>query len=273
MPRSGTSPGRPDSPLADAEFLTRTEHRVPLLAALAAEPRRRRELEELVDVSRTTIGRTLRAMERRAWVERDGDRFEATPLGAFVSSSVDAFVECLETERRLRDVWDLLPTGVEGFDLEACTDAVVTVAEADDPYAPVNRWVTLLDGSDRLRFVGYDIGLFEPCKDELRRFILDDMRAEIVDPPEHARNILESYPEYCEPMFESGNLTVRVHDGVPEYGLGILDDRVVIAGFHPEDGTARVLVDTDAPSIREWATDTYGSYWRDARPFSDDPTA
>jgi len=272
MPRGGTDPARSESPLSDAEFLARTEHRIPVLGALSTEPRERRELEELAGVSRTTIGRTLRAMERRRWVEQDGDRYEATPLGAFVASSVEEFVEQLETEQQLRDVWDLLPTE-EGFDVADCVDAVVTVAESDDPYAPVNRWVALLDASGRLRFVGSDVGLFEPSKNDLRRFVLDGMQAEIVDPPEHARYITSTYPDYVEAMLETGNLTVRVHDDVPEYGVGILDDRVVVCGVHPEDGTARVLVDTDARSVREWATEIYERYRRESRPYPGDSMA
>lgn len=273
MPTSGTSPGHPESPLADAEFLTRAEHRIPLLAALSAEPRSRRELEDLASVSRTTVGRTLRAMERRRWVRRAGDRYEATPLGAFVSSSAETFVARLETGRELRDVWDLLPMEEAGFDLQAWADAEVTVAEANAPYAPVNRYVALLEESDRLRFVGFDIGLLEACMDDLRRLVLDGMRAEVVDPPGHAQYVLTAYPEFSEELLATGNVSVRVNDDVPPYGLGIVDDRVFVCGYHPDDGTARVLVDTESPSVREWAEEAFESYRRDARPLPDAPTS
>lgn len=273
MPPGDRGPRTSGSARADAAFLARAEHRVPLLSALAEEPRHRRELEALTDVSRTTVGRSLRAMEERRWVRREGDRYVATPLGAYVAGCASEFVECLRTERRLRDVWDLLPIGEDGVDVAAFSGAEVTVASADDPYAPVNRWVSLLAGSDRLRFVGSDVGLFEPCKDDLRRFILEGMSAAVVDPPEHARHIRQTYPELVEDIFASGNVEVRVHDDLPGYGIGVLDDRVVVCGFHPRDGTARVLVDTGDPAVREWALATFETYYGAARPFPEDSAA
>lgn len=273
MPTSGSGPGRAESPLADAEFLVRTDHRVTVLEALAADPKGRRDLQELAGVSRTTVGRTLRAMEHRGWVEREGDRFDATPLGEFVAATVAGLLEDLETARKLRDVWELLPTDEAGFDVEACAAGVLTIAGTDDPYAPVNRFVNLLEGSERMRFVGFDVGLLEPARDALRRHIVDGMRADVVDPPEHAEHVLDSHPEFCRAVFATGNITVQVHDDPPSYGLCVLDSRVAVCGYHPEDGTARVLLDTDEPSIREWAEETFQRYRRQARPLSGAPTS
>lgn len=272
MNASGVGSGGARSSLDDVAFLARADHRVTLLTALADRRRSRTELQELTGVSRTTVGRSLQGLQTRGWVTGDGREYETTELGDFVASEVERFVDRMQVERELRDVWHLLPSQEDGFSPEACRDAVVTVAAADEPYAPVNRWVDLLEASDRMRFVGSDIGLLEPCRDELRRFILDGMRAEIVDPPEHARYIRSTYPEYCETLFASGNLTVGVHDDLPEYGVGVLDDRVLVCGYHPDDGTVRVLVDTDAEDVREWAESTYESYKRDARPLPDVPS-
>lgn len=272
MPPSGVGSGGSDTSLDDVAFLVRADHRVEVLTALADRPRSRTALEELTDVSRTTVGRSLQGLEERGWVVGDGREYRATEPGAFVAAGVESLVDRIDVERALRDVWDLLPTGESGFGLEACRDAVVTVARTDDPYAPLNRWVELLDASDRLRFVGSDVGLVEPCREELRRMILGGMRAEVVDPPEHARHVLSTHPEFCEAVFGSENLALLVHEGLPEYGLGILDDRVTVCGYHPEDGTVRVVVDTDAADVREWAESTYESYRRDARPLPEAPT-
>jgi len=272
MPQSGTGPGSA-APLADAEFLTRSEHRIAVLAALSDDPRTRRDLEDLTDVSRTTVGRTLRAMERRCWVERTGDCYRATPLGQFVHAAAAAFVDRLETARKLRTVWDLLPLAELGVDLEIWAGANVTVAEADAPYAPVNRFVSLLEESERMRFVGSDIGLLEACMGDMRRLVVGGMGADVVDPPAHARYVLDAYPEFCEALFASGNLALHAHEDVPGYGLGVLDDRVVVCGYHPEEGTARVLVDTDDPDVREWAEETFATYRREARPLPGAPTS
>lgn len=256
------------APLADVAYLVRSEHRVPTLAALTDRPRSRSELREMTGVSSSTIRRTLREFEDRHWVRRNGYRYEATQLGAFVAAAMEELRERVEVERKLRDVWRWLPGEESGFAPEMCSDAVVTVAEADDPYRPVNRFVTLLRETERFRFVGVDIALTEPCKDEFRRRILDGMRAEIVDPPSVAGHVLSTYPEHCAEPTESGNLRVWLHDDLPPYGVGIFDHRVGICGYNDDSGTVQAWVDSGDPAAREWAESTYESYRREARPLA-----
>lgn len=260
------------SPLGDIEFLARSEHRVNALAALARRPQSRADLQALTGVSRSTIGRTLREFDDRRWIRRDGHQFEATQLGGFVASGVRELVERLETERTLRDVWDWLPTEASGFTIEMASDAIVTGAETDDPYGPVNRFVSLLRETDRFRFVGHDVALLEPCKDELSRRILDGMVTEIVDPPSVAKYVLSAHEEHCSAPLASGNLRVLVHDDVPSYGVSLFDDRIAISGHDADSGTVQVLLDTDAREAREWAESTYERYRREARPLALEPT-
>lgn len=259
-------PRASNPPLEDIEFLARSDHRVTALVALAERPRSRADLLEMTAASASTIGRTLREFEDRQWIRRDGHQFEATQLGSFVAAGMQELIERIETEHTLRDVWQWLPTEESGFTIEMGSDAVVTGAGADDPYGPVNRFVSLLRKTDQFRFVGYDVALLEPCKDELRQQILDGMQTEIIDPPTVARHVLSTYEEHCSESLESGNLTVRVHENVPAYGLCLFDDRIAISGYNPDSGTVQVLLDTDAPEAREWAESTYESYRREARP-------
>lgn len=141
----------------------------------------------------------------------------------------------------------------------------MTDAGADDPYGPVNRFVSLLQKTDRFRFVGYDMALLEPCKDELSERIIDGMETEIIDPPSVAKYILSTYREHCSEPLGSGNLTILLHDDLPSYGVCLFDDRIAISGYNPDSGTVQVLLDTDSPEAREWAESTYESYRRDAR--------
>ncbi|WP_265111044.1 helix-turn-helix transcriptional regulator [Halosolutus halophilus] len=260
------------SPLEDTEFLVRSEHRVKALGALARRPQSRADLRTRTEVSRSTIGRTLREFEERQWIRRDGHQFEATQLGAFVASGMQELIERIEIEHTLRDIWEWLPSEASGFTIEMASEAVVTDAGADDPYGPVNRFVSLLRKTDRFRFVGYDVALLEPCKDELSQRILDGMRTEIIDPPSVAKYVLAAHRDHCSAPLESGNLTVLVHDNVPSYGVSLFDDRIAISGYNPDSGTVQVLLDTDASEAREWAESTYEAYRRGARPFTLEPT-
>ena len=256
------------SPIDDIAYLARSEHRVPTLVALTGRPRSRSELWELTGVSSSTIRRTLSEFEDRHWIRKTGYQYETTQFGAFIASAMADLLEQVETERKLRDIWQWLPGEESGFTIEMCADAVVTVAEANDPYRPVNRFVSLLQESDQFRFVGFDVALLEPCKDELAQRIIDGMHTEIIDPPSVARYILSTYPEHCSDPLESGNLTVWLHEDLPPYGISLFDDRIAISGYNPDTGTVRALVDTDTPEAREWAESIYDSYRRDARPLA-----
>ncbi|QFU82697.1 helix-turn-helix transcriptional regulator [Natronorubrum aibiense] len=259
-----------ETPLDDIEYLARSEHRVTTLEAVAAAPQSRAALQELTGASRSTIGRTLREFEARYWVRRDRSRYEATPLGAFVVSGLQDLLERIETERTLREGWQWLPAEVSDVIVEMGADAVVTVARADDPYRPVNRFVSLLSETERFRFVGADQALLEPCKDELRRRIVDGMTTEIIDPPAVARHILSTYPDHCAGPLESEYLAVLLHDDLPAYGLCLFDERIGLCGYNADNGTVQVFIDTDAPTAREWAESTYEARRRDARPLEAD---
>jgi hypothetical protein len=101
-------------------------------------------------------------------------------------------IDRLETERQLRDVWDRLPSEASGFNLELCTGAAVTTADADDPYAPVYRFMSLVQETDEFRFAGIDVALLEPCKEDLCERIIEGMQTEMVQPPRVAEYISTS---------------------------------------------------------------------------------
>jgi len=259
--------------LAEIEFLVRSPHRVGALDALTDRPRSRAELQEITGASRSTIRRLLREFEARHWITREDHQYEPTELGAFVASGMRELISRMKAERNLRDIWEWLPTEADGFTVEMVADAVITTATVDDPYRPIHRFESLFQETDQFRFVGSDLALLEPSKDEFRQRVLDGMRVEIIDPPAVARHILSTYSDHCTPTLESGNCTIMVHDELPSYGLSLFDQRVGISCYNPTTGTVQAFVDTDSPVVYEWATTTYTSFRREARPVSTELSA
>lgn len=249
--------------IEDISYLSRSDHRIPTLVALASDPRSRSELCEMAGVSSSTIRRTVCEFEDRHWIRKNGYQYETTQLGSFIASAMSDVVDRFETERKLRDVWEWLPGEHTGFTLDMCSrNTTVTTATPDNPYKPVNRFISLLDDTDEFRFTGYDVALLEPSKDELCSRILEGMETEIITPPRVAKYMRTTYPELFSEALESGNLSVRLHDDMPSYGVSLFDDHVAISGYDPDSLTVRVLIDTDNPSAREWAESIYYSYRR-----------
>lgn len=253
---------RTSSPLDAIEYLARSNHRVTALSALARRPQSRADLLEITGVSQSTIGRTLREFEERRWIRRNGRQYEATDLGAFVADGMGELVEKIETEEKVRDVWQWLPSEGSGFTVEMCSNATVTVADAENPYRPVNRFLSLLRETGEFRFAGLDVAMLEPCKDEICERIKEGMEAEMINPPRVAQYIRSTCADQFSDALASGNLTVRLHDDLPSYGVSLFDDRIAISGYDPDSVTVRALIDTDDPEAREWAESVYDSYRR-----------
>ncbi|AHG02248.1 DNA-binding protein (plasmid) [Halostagnicola larsenii XH-48] len=256
------------TPLEDIEFLARSEHRVTVLDTLTENAATRGDLRAATEASSSTVSRTLRAFEERNWISRSGNQYEATQLGAFVAAGMRDLINRLETERTLRDVWPWFPSEASGFTVEMVADATVTVAESDTPYAPVNRFLSLLRETEQFRFVGTDIALLEPCKDELRQQVISGMQTAIIDPPSVAEYILSTYRDHCSTVLERQNFTVELHDDLPSYGVSLFDDRIAISCYDPDSGMVRAVIDTDDPVARDWAESTFVAYRDEARPLT-----
>lgn len=251
------------SAIDDIAYLTRSDHRAPTLVALAVRPRSRSELWEMAGVSESTIRRTLREFEDRGWIQRDGYQYETTELGEYIATAVAELIDRFETERQLRGVWEWLPDANSGFTLEMCTDATITVADADNPYRPVTRFVQLLKDTAHAKFISLDVAMLEPCREEFCHQIIDGMETEVITRPRVVNYIRSSYPEMFTEALDSGNLTVRLHDDLPPYGVCLFDERIVICGYDIDNVSVRVLIDTETAVAREWAESIYTTYRRE----------
>lgn len=252
------------SPIGDVAYLARSEHRVPTLVALTNRPRSRAELCELTGVSSSTMRRTLGEFEDRTWVRKNGYRYEATQLGTVVASGMTDLLDRVETERKLRCVLHRLPDEVIEFTVETRSATTVTVAEPDSPYRPVNRFESLLEATTELRFLRPEVALMEPCLDALFELIDDDADVTLVDRPNCHSYFFSRYPERSSQMVNRDNFSVLAHNDLPSFGVGLLDDRVVISCYERDSGAVQAVIDTDDPAVREWAESTYASFEAEA---------
>jgi predicted transcriptional regulator len=251
-----------NQPLDEIVFLTRSEHRVEVLDALAERPHSRADLQVLTGASSATIGRVLGGFENRDWIERVDHQYKATLLGAFVAEGLLALLERMETERTLRDVLQWLPIEEIGFDIELFTDAVVTVPAYGAPLRTASRFAELVEETETMR--GFTPTTVESDLEVLFRNTIDGMECEIICP----ETVLASHSEQATKAIESGNIDIfMTNDDLP-CACAIFDDRVGLAGHDREIGILRVAIDTDAPEARQWAEELYQSFRRDARPLS-----
>lgn len=142
-----------DGPLADAEFLIRSENRVRILGLLVERPRERRDIQDCLEITRVTMGRLLSDLEDRKWVERRGHEYHITPLGRIIFEDLDMFLDTVGTARQLRDFISHLPTEDLPFGLRCLGEAELVRGDRSDTDAPTRRMSDLIGAADNLRIL------------------------------------------------------------------------------------------------------------------------
>ena len=257
-----------DPPIEEIEFIASSEHRVGILAALAAERRDRADLQSATGAHASTIGRVLGDFEERRWIERTGSTYKLTPLGAFVAERFTDLRDAMETEMKLRDVWEWLPREMEGFSVDLFADAVISYPASGYPYEPVDRVVHLVEESDSVRALGATV--FKSVANEaFCRAVEGGTEIEVVYSPAVLAATVAWDPDRFEAVAARDHCTVLVHDDLPDRtrcGIDIFDDRVGICCHDTETRALRAWVDTDAHEARAWALSVFEQYREEARP-------
>lgn len=248
----------------DTDLLGDIVRHGPVLEVLRAEPLDRREIEEHLDVSRATSHRLTQWLDEQGFVGKADGRFRLTGRGEAVADEVLRFEANVCTVHRLAPLLDIICEDHQEFVLEPFVDARVTLAEPDDPYQPVERFISLLGESETFR--GFNTTHMAPLV--LGGFhdqIFEETDTEIVYLPHIVEKLFETYPERAHEAINRGGLALRTRDNLP-YGLAIFDERVGIGGYDEATGLMQVFVDTDEPIACEWADRVYASVRADSEP-------
>jgi predicted transcriptional regulator len=234
----------------------------PVLEALRSGPKDRREIEAALDVSRATSHRFTRWLDEQGFVEKVDGRFHLTGRGQTVADELLRFEANIRTADRLAPLLDAVCEDHQEFVVEPFVDARVTVAESDDPYQPVERFISLVRESSTFR--GFNTTHMAPLVlGEFHQQVFGETETEIIYLPAIVEKLVDTYPEQATAAIEAGHLALRTRDDLP-YGLAIFDERVGIGGYDESTGQMEVFVDTDSPIAREWAERVYASVRADS---------
>lgn len=246
----------------DLDLLVDLIRRSPLLEELRKDTFDRGELQDRLDVSRSTSHRHTRLLGELGVVEKTNGEFRLTESGKLLTDAIVRFKREASSALQLAPVLEAVQDAPVEIDTEAFAGATVTSAERGDPHRPLARFVTLVQETDTLR--GIDIDAIAPLyMDEIQGHIVDGMETEVIALAEVTEEILAEYPEKCFDACASGYLTVQLHDNLP-FGLVIFDHRVGIGVYERGTRNLRVFVDTDSPEVCEWAETVYESYESEA---------
>lgn len=201
-------------------------------------------------------------------IEKVDGEFRLTEAGALLADAVVRFKREAGSALKLAPVLDAIGDTAAEIGIDAFAEATVTAAEHGDPYAPVNRFESLLQTTSEVRFVGSEVALMEPCRDAVVQLIDDGVEITFIDRPSCTRYFFSEYPELSAESLERENFTVLEHDELPPYGIGLFTDRVAISCYRQNSGTVQTLVDTGVQEAREWAETEFESFLGEAQPIT-----
>ncbi|MDQ2050580.1 helix-turn-helix domain-containing protein [Natronolimnohabitans sp. A-GB9] len=253
-----------ESALEEIEFLALSANRVEVLELLAEDGHTRTELAAATGASQATLGRILSDFQERSWIRRDGSQYVATATGQLVASGFTDLKDIVETERRLREVVDYLPTTELSFDLRRLADATITTPSQTRPNAPLSRLLELLSNADDVRTVSHafneqTVSIVQErttAGEQTFRGVFSRPAIEaLIDDPE-LRDRLEA-------LLSTDEAAIRVRDGAVPLAVMLIDD-VVYLLVRDEQGVLRASIDTDDAAVRSWARETIDDYWSNA---------
>lgn len=257
-------------PIEHVEFLSRSEHRVAVLRHLRESgPTTKREFREELAASRSTVTRSLSALEERGWIASNSDEYRLTAAGREVTDRFLYLTEAVELTEKLSPVLEWVPASEFGFDIERLSDATVTESTDSDPYAPVRRHVAAFEEAQTFR------GLLPSVDLEVARTFRD----QVADPEFSGdvvvtRDIADRFhrPEYepvVDDLLAEDDCRLLVSETDIPFFLGITDGEGVQIGIEDDQGYPRAILETDDGMVREWASDMFERYRVDAIPLED----
>lgn len=259
-----------ESALEEIEFLALSANRVEVLRLLAADRHTRSDLAATTGASQATLGRILGDFTDRSWIRRDENGYVATATGRLVAEGFTDLQEILETEMKLREVIDYLPTHAMDVDLRRLADATITVPSQMRPNAPLSRLLGMLRN-------GTEVRAFSHAFNEQTLTVVQEQTAggdqqfkgvfskSAIDALTHETGLRRR----LQTLLETERVDLRVrNEGVPLAAM-IVDD-VVYLLLRDENGVLQASIDTDDAAVRSWAQNTYDHYWRTADPLEPD---
>lgn len=252
----------------DADDVLRAAiERRPLFDELAAaEGASRRDIQDTLDVSRSTAHRIVNRFEEMDLIVQQNGQYTLTPFGEVVADETERATSTVGVARKLSPLLETLDDSDEDIRLRAFDEATVTSPEPGDPYRPMRRLLSLVEDASRIREFAsttpepaYRSTLFERTNEELRAAVI------------YPRTVVEQMRTHLEADIErfidDDGLALRVGE-LPGFRLVIADEHVYLGGYNEDSSQLRIVVDTDKLAAVDWARQVFRKRWRNATPYA-----
>lgn len=254
-----------ESSLEDVRFLASSANRVEVLTALVDGRASRRELQETVDGSRSTVSRILDEAQTRGWVDSEGSRYWLTPVGESMVTDFRSYLKTVEGHQHLGDMVNHLPPPLFSLDFRHLRDADVVELTPENPAAPFSRAVDVFREASEYR------GLNHTALPQCTRVIRDRVEQGRLDFEQvFEKAFVETLRADPERAALWRPLTDRMwqYEGVVPINVHVVDGRVLV-WLGEKRGEPAGLLETENPAVVSWAESLYEEYRGEAEPLAE----
>jgi predicted transcriptional regulator len=248
---------RPDP----SEVMAVVARRGDVLRALADDGGRKCELDEKLDVSRSTIDRAIRELEGLGLVERAEDGYYRTVSGTLALEEYDRFASRMEGVLGAREVLSPLPCDTD-IDAAVVDDAEVVLADRHSPLRPARHQIEIIENATHVRAL--TSAVLPQHVDAYHEGIVDrGMHAEIVLSTPAMERIVADHGSKFQASLRTGRVDLRRIDRDLPYSLVLAstpDGPVMGMLVYVQEGI-RGFVGNDSPGAVSWARARLDDYW------------
>lgn len=237
------------------DFLEVMQRRGYLLAELGDDELTKPELEERLDVSRSTIDRGIRELESLALIERTGEGFRQTLPGKLAFREYASFTRSIAGLSRGSSLLASLPSDT-AFDVAMLRGGRIVEADRTNPHRPEEELYGLLESASVVR--AFSPALHPQQVDTYCRKVEDGTSLEVVLAENAVQRLLTKYEDDFRRLL-AADVTVLQAAGTPPYGLTVArtDGGSVAAVSVYGDNGGRGCIVNDAPDAVAWAERRY----------------
>lgn len=247
----------------DIAFLVGSDVRVETLRALDEQPLRPSALATRVSCARETAQRNLAGFVDRNWVKKHDGAYRLTTAGGMVLERYDDLEQTVESADRLAvflaNVGDVVAT-VDPTLLAAQT---VTTSTSENPHAPIERWLRLVEGGVD-NYYGITPIVSQVFNEAAEQAIGPETEMELIIDSTVLETSREQFPEALDLALELDQFTLWISPTGLDFGLAVCDGHVWLAAYD-DLGNVVASVDGDDEAFVDWGRETYVKYREEAR--------
>jgi predicted transcriptional regulator len=235
-----------------------------VLRALGDGGERKCELDDKLDVSRSTIDRAVRELEGLGLVERAEDGYYRTLSGKLALGEYSRFRSRMGGVLSAREVLSPLPNDAD-VDFAVLDGADIVLADRHSPLRPARHQIAIVDRATHVR--AFASAVLPQHVDAYYEGIVNrGMSAEIILSTPVMERVVADHDEKFHDSLRTGRVDLRQLDRDLPYGLMVAstpDGPMMGMLVYVQEGI-KGFVGNDDPEAVSWARAQLADYWADA---------